>query len=139
MTKTIFPEEMLKTSSSESSFSLESIAGKLHYFQAQIKFIHWRTKNNSEHIALGDLYDHLVKKTDVIIEQLMGYEGKTIEGFKIDPINPKLGHMETVKALESYAHAVYEWAEDKMYCGIELNSQKISAKCAKTLYLLTQD
>ena len=133
----IFPERMVK--SKNESFTLESIAGKLHYFQAQIKFIHWRTKNNSEHIALGDLYDYLVKKTDVIIEQLMGYEGKTIEGFKIDPINPKMGHTEAVKALETYAHEIYEFGEDKMYCGVELNSQKISAKCAKTLYLLTQD
>jgi len=139
MAKSLFPEEMLKSSSSGSSFTLESIAGKLGSFQEQIKFIHWRTKNNSEHIALGDLHDYLVEKRDLIIEELMGYEGRTIEGFKIDPIDPKLGHNEAVKALEKYAHELYEWGEDKMYCGIELNSQKISAKCAKTLYLLTQE
>lgn len=134
----IFPEEMLK-SSSNSSFTLESIAGKLHYFQAQIKFIHWRTKNNSEHIALGELFDYLVDKTDTIIEEMMGYEGRTITGFKIDPIDSKMGHMEAVKALEKYAHEIYEFGEDRMYCGVELNSQKLSAKCAKTLYLLTQE
>ena len=139
MANGIFPEEMLKSSSSDSSFTLESIAGKLHYFQAQIKFIHWRTKNNSEHVALGNLFDYLVEKTDTIIEQLMGYEGKTIAGFKIDQINTKMGHMEAVRALEKYAHEIYEFGEDKMYCGVELNSQKLSAMCAKTLYLLTQE
>ncbi len=133
----IFPERMIH--SKDESFTLESIAGKLHYFAAQIKFIHWRTKNNSEHVALGLLYDYLIKKTDVIIEQLMGYEGKTITGFKIEPINPKMGHMEAVKALEAYSHEIYEFGEEKMYCGVELNSQKLSAKCAQTLYLLTQE
>ena len=132
----IFPEGMIK---SKETFTLESIAGKLHYFQAQLRLIHWKTKNNSEHQALGSLLDYLIKKTDVIIEQLMGYEGKTIETFKIDPINPKMGHMEVVKALEQYSHEIYEMGETKMYCGIELNSQKLSAKCSQTLYLLTQD
>jgi len=132
----IFPERMVKP---KEEFTLESIAGKLHSFQLQIKFIHWKTKNNSEHVALGNLFDYLVEKTDTIIEQLMGYEGKTITGFRIDPINPKMGHMEAVKALESYSHEVYEFGENKMYCGVELNSQKLSAKCAQTLYLLTQE
>jgi DNA-binding ferritin-like protein len=133
----IFPERMVKPK--EENFTLESIASKLHTFQAQIKLIHWKTKNNSQHIALGNLYDYLVGKTDVIIEQLMGYEGKTIEGFKTESPSSKATAIETVKALEEYSHAVYEFGEDKMYCGVELNSQKLSAKCALTLYLLTQE
>jgi hypothetical protein len=132
----IFPDKMLKT---EEVFTLESIASKLGYFQEQIKFIHWRTKNNSEHVALGMLHDYLLEKRDLIVEELMGYKGTTIEFTKIPPIDPKLGHNEAVKALEEYAHELYEWAEEKEYCGVELNSQKISAKCARTLYLLTQD
>ncbi len=132
----IFPERMVKP---KEEFTLESIGGKLQYFELQLRFIHWRTKNNSEHQAIGSLIDYLIKKTDTIIEQLMGYEGKTITGFKIEPINPKMGHMEAIKALEAYSHEIYEFGEDKMYCGVELNSQKLSAKCAQTLYLLTQE
>ena len=53
--KSLFPEEMMKSSGGE--MTLENIAAKLTFFHEQLHLTHWQTTSYAEHQALGGLYD----------------------------------------------------------------------------------
>jgi hypothetical protein len=134
--KSVFPQDMLNSGTGE--FSIETVAAKLLYFQEQLHLIHWRTSNNAEHRALGDLYEFIQNFRDEVVEELMGYTGRKVSAFKIDPISDTLGHDEIVDNLITYAHSLMTWARANQYCDVENLSQSLSGKAARTKYLLTQ-
>jgi len=120
-----------------SSFSLESIAAKLTYFHLQIQQIHWQTTSHAEHTALN-LYDEVFDFKDDVIEKLMGYMGRRVKAYKVEPIVDGASSQTVVKELVDYTYKLYEWAGEQHYCDIENLAQDLSGKAAKTLYLLTQ-
>jgi hypothetical protein len=66
MLKSLFPEDMMKSSASE-GLTIETIAGKLTYFQEQLHLLHWQTRSLAEHQALGGLYDYVHDFKDGVI------------------------------------------------------------------------
>lgn len=133
----IFPEEMIKSSSSGGEMTLETIASKLTYFHEQLHLIHWQTQSYAEHQALGSLYDSVHDFKDDVIEKLMGYMGKRPKAFKLQPIVDSISSNTVVQELKGFAHELMEWAETNQYCDVENMAQDLSGKAAKTLYLLT--
>lgn len=129
----IFPDEMKKPT----SFTLESIAGKLKSFSAQLHLLHWQTFSYSEHKAIDDLKSAIDDFTDTVIEELMGYTGKRPKSFKIESPSDSMDSKAVVKEIGQWAYQLYEWAGENDYCDIENKSQELSGSAAKTLYLLT--
>jgi DNA-binding ferritin-like protein len=134
MAKSLFPEDMMKSSGSE--MSLESIASKLTYFHEQLHLLHWQTGSYAEHKALGGLYDYVHDFKDDVIEKLMGYMGKKPSVFKLEPLSAATA-VSVVSELISYAHDLMTWAEANKYCDVENLAQSLSGEAAKTKYLLT--
>lgn len=134
MAKSLFPEEMLKSSGGE--MSLESVASKLTYFHEQLHLLHWQTSSYAEHKALGGLYDYVHDFKDDVIEKLMGYTGKKPGVFKLEPLSAATS-VSVVSELINYAHQLMEWAEANRYCDVENLAQSLSGEAAKTKYLLT--
>ena len=136
--KSLFPDDMMRSSLiAPSEMTLESIAGKLAYFHEQLHLLHWQTQSYAEHVALGSLYDDIQDFKDDVIEKLMGYTGRRIKAFKIDPIVDSATSTNVVSAVKSFAYDLEEWAEENKYCDVENMAQDLSGKAAKTLYLLT--
>lgn len=133
MAKSLFPEEMMKSSG---EMSLESIASKLTYFHEQLHLLHWQTSSYAEHKALGGLYDYVHDFKDDVIEKLMGYMGRKPSVFKLEPLSAATS-ASVVSELISYAHQLMEWAEANRYCDVENLAQSLSGEAAKTKYLLT--
>lgn len=134
MAKSLFPQEML---SSLSTVTLESIAGKLTYFHEQLHLIHWQTSSYAEHQAVGSLYDYVHDFKDGVIEKLMGYTGKRVQAYKMDPIVNSATATTVVTDIISFAHELMTWAESNKYCDVENMAQELSGEAAKTKYLLT--
>jgi len=82
--KSLFPQEMLNSSSGE--LSLDSIKAKLNYFELQVHELHWQTFGLGEHEALGDLYSTIFSMKDEIIEKIMGYTGTRTKAMPVEPI-----------------------------------------------------
>ena len=133
--KSLFPEEMIKSSGGE--MTLETIASKLTYFHEQLHLIHWQTSSYAEHQALGSLYDSVHDFKDDVIEKLMGYMGKRPKAFKLQPITDGTSSTSVVQDLKNFAANLEEWAEVSGYPDVENMAQDLSGKAAKTLYLLT--
>ena len=136
--KSIFPEDMINKSSGNTAMSLEEIASQLTYFHEQLHLMHWQTTNKAQHEALGALYEYIQDFKDDVIEKLMGYTNKRIKAYRInhllkEGLDPKV----VVGVVETFAHSLYEWAEEQKYCDIENIAQDLSGKAAKTKYLLT--
>ena len=136
--KSLFPDDMMRSSSvAPSEMTIESVAGKLTYFHEQLHLLHWQTQSFAEHTALGSLYDDVQDFKDDVIEKLMGYTGRRIKAFKIDPIVDATTSTNIVSAVKSFAYDLEMWAEENKYCDVENMAQDLSGKAAKTLYLLT--
>lgn len=133
--KSLFPEEMVKSSGAE--MTLEGIAAKLTYFHEQLHLLHWQTTSYAEHQALGSLYDDIQDFKDDVIEKLMGYMGKRPKAFKLQPIVDSISSTSVVQEVKTFAKSLEEWAEANEYCDVENMAQDLSGKAAKTLYLLT--
>jgi len=133
--KSLFPEDMMKSSSSE-GLTLESIAGKLTYFHEQLHLLHWQTQSYAEHQALGGLYDYVQDFKDGVIEKLMGYTGKRPAPYKIEPLTNCTGD-ECVSNLLSFASSLKSYAEANSYHDIANLADALSGEAAKTKYLLT--
>jgi len=71
--KSLFPQDMLNSSSMGNSLNLDSIAAKLTHFVDQLHLLHWQTTSYAEHQALGGLYDKVFDYKDDIVEKIMGY------------------------------------------------------------------
>ena len=133
----LFPKEMLSSSGGE--LSLESIAAKLTYFHLQAHLLHWQTFGGFEHAALGDMYELLFSLKDEIVEKIMGYQGKRIKSFKIDPIKDYSTGASTVLASQiiEFAKQLEEYGESSNMPDIENISQSLSGSIAKIKYRLT--
>jgi DNA-binding ferritin-like protein len=136
--KSLFPEEMMESKGS-GSLTLETIAGKLTYFHLQAHILHWQTFGGFEHAALGDMYELIFSIKDEIVEKIMGYQGKRIKSFKIDPIKDYSTGASTVLASQiiEFAKQLEEYGESSNMPDIENISQALSGDIAKIKYRLT--
>jgi hypothetical protein len=133
-TKSLFPEDMIKSS----EFSIESVAGKLLYFQEQIHLLHWITANEAEHLALGGMYEYIQDFRDDVTEKLMGYTNRKIRGFKMDSVSEGVVSSTIISDLIIFAHELKNWARMNDYDDVENLSQSLSGEAAKVRYKLTQ-
>jgi len=133
--KSLFPEEMMKSSSSE-GLTLESIAGKLTYFQEQLHLLHWQTTSYAEHQALGALYDYVHDFKDGVVEKLMGYLGKRPGIFKIEPLS-NAKSMAVVESLCMFASDLKAYGEANKFHDVCNLADALSGEAAKTKFLLT--
>ena len=133
--KSLFPNEMMENKGS-SSFTLESIAGKLTHFHEQLHLLHWQTRVYAEHQALGSLYDYVHDFKDGVIEKLMGYTGKRPGVFKIEPLT-NCTAMACVESLCNFASELKAYGDANGYHDIGNLADSLSGEAAKTKYLLT--
>ena len=133
--KSFFPEEMMKSSSSEEC-TLETIAGKLTYFHEQLHLTHWQTTNRAEHKALGKLYEYVQDFKDGLIEKIMGYTGKRPAPYKIEPLTNCTG-MQCTLDLLSFASQLKAYGEVNKFHDVCNLADALSGEAAKTKYLLT--
>jgi DNA-binding ferritin-like protein len=115
----------------------EEIAGKLAFFHEQIHMIHWETKNYAEHKALGEFYEYLQDFKDDIVEKLMGYTGKRIQGMKIELIGNKADALDVTNKVIKFAEELMKHGEDNKFWDVANMAQDLSGKAAHTKYLLT--
>jgi len=134
MAKSLFPEEMMKSSSE--GLTLESIAGKLTHFHEQLHLLHWQTTSYAEHQALGSLYDYVHDFKDGVVEKLMGYLGKRPGIFKIEPLTATSA-MAVVESLCMFASDLKAYGEANKFHDISNLADSLSGEAAKTKYLLT--
>lgn len=133
--KSLFPEDMMKSSSSE-GLTLETIAGKLTYFHEQLHLTHWQTTSYAEHQALGSLYDYVQDFKDDVIEKIMGYTGKRPAPYKIEPLTNCTG-MQCTLDLLSFASQLKAYGEVNKFHDVCNLADALSGQAAKTKYLLT--
>jgi hypothetical protein len=132
--KSLFPEDMMKSSGAE--MTLESIASKLTYFHEQLHLLHWQTTSYAEHQALGSLYDYVHDFKDGVIEKLMGYTGKRPNAYKIEPLT-NCTAMSCVESLCNFASELKMYGERNSFHDICNLADSLSGEAAKTKYLLT--
>lgn len=133
MAKSLFPEEMIKSSS---EMSLETIAARLTYFHEQLHLLHWQTQSYAEHQALGALYDYVHDFKDGVIEKLMGYTNRRPGVYKMEPLTQTTSNA-VVSELLSFASSLKSFAENNGYHDIANLADALSGEAAKTRYLLT--
>lgn len=119
--------------------SLESIAAKLTYFELQAHLLHWQTFGGFEHAALGDMYELLFSIKDEIVEKIMGYQGKRVKSFKIEPLKDYSLEASTVLASQviEFAKQLQDFGKISNMPDIENISQSLSGSIAKIKYRLT--
>jgi DNA-binding ferritin-like protein len=135
MALSIFPEDMMKSSSAE-SLTLEGIAAKLTHFHEQLHLIHWQTSSYAEHQATGALYDYVQDFKDGLIEKIMGYTGKRPGLYKIDPLT-NCTASECVNNLLTFASSLKKYGEINAYHDVCNLADELSGQAAKTRYLIT--
>jgi len=133
MAKSLFPEEMIKSS----DMSLEGIASKLTYFHEQLHLLHWQTNSYAEHQALGGLYDYVHDFKDGVIEKLMGYMNKRPTSVKMEQLSPSATPSSVVSELLSFSSSLKSYAEGNGFHDISNLADALSGEAAKTRYLLT--
>ena len=132
MTKSLFPEEMIKSG----ELNLETIAGKLTYFHEQLHLLHWQTKSYAQHKALGKIYEYVQDFKDGVIEKLMGYTGKRPGIYKIEALSATDPNA-VVTALMDFSSNLKRYAESNSYHDIANLADALSGEAAKVRYLLT--
>jgi len=132
--KSLFPEDMMKSSGAE--MTLESVAAKLTYFHEQLHLLHWQTQSYAEHQALGSLYDYVHDFKDGVVEKLMGYMGKRPSIYKIDPLT-NCTAMSCVESLCNFASELKMYGERNSFHDICNLADSLSGEAAKVKYLLT--
>ncbi len=135
MAKSLFPSDMLKSSSGE--MSVDGVAAKLTYFHEQLHLLHWQTTSYAEHQALGGLYDYVHDFKDGVVEKLMGYTGKRPKAFKMEPLSDGANASNVVTELMSFASSLKSYAESNSFHDIANLADALSGEAAKTKYLLT--
>lgn len=115
----------------------EEIAGKLTFFQEQIHLIHWQTRSYAEHKALGKFYEFIQDFKDEVVEKLMGYTGKRIQGLKIEIIDSKADSMKVVEDIQKFSKELEVFGDASKFGDISNLAQALSGEAAKTKYLLT--
>ena len=133
MAKSLFPEEMIKSS----DMSLEGIASKLTYFHEQLHLLHWQTTSYAQHKALGKLYEYVHDFKDGVIEKLMGYMNKRPTSVKMEQLSPSATSSSVVSELISFSSSLKSYAESNGFHDISNLADALSGEAAKTRYLLT--
>ena len=133
MAKSLFPEEMIKSS----DMSLEGIASKLTYFQEQLHLLHWQTNSYAQHQALGGLYDYVHDFKDGVIEKLMGYMNRRPTSVKMEQLSPSATPSSVVSELLSFSSSLKSYSESNSFHDISNLADALSGEAAKTRYLLT--
>lgn len=136
MAKSLFPEEMLE--SNTNTLTLEIIGAKFDYFFQQIHLLHLQTISYPEHKAL-QIWDSIPNIKDEFMEKLMGYEGRRIKSYKLEPISDySLGmSQKVIRDLAIFAKQLENYGKQKGYPDIENLSQSLNGTANSTLYLLT--
>lgn len=132
MKTSIFPQSIKKE-----TYSAESVAMNLSYFQDQLHLAHWQTVSFSEHVALGELYEYVFSFKDNVVEKIIGYTGKRPQAFKYRPLSNNCNCRQLVLELQTYSDKLGKWADSNGYTDIKNSADELSGKAAKTLYLLT--
>jgi DNA-binding ferritin-like protein len=135
--KSLFPQEMLNSSSGE--LSLDSIKAKLNYFELQVHELHWQTFGLGEHEALGDLYNTIFSMKDEIVEKIMGYSGTRTKAMPVQQIKdyaPGLPN-QIVSELISFAKQLENFGASNNMPDVENIAQSLSGDSAKIKYRLT--
>ena len=88
-------------------------------------------------MALGGLYDYVHDVKDEIVEKMMGYLGRRIKAFKIEPLSDNISSTALVSELITFAKELEDYAGRNNMCDIENISQSLSGEAAKVKYLLT--
>lgn len=130
--KSLFPESI----TTSSSLSLEGIATKIVYFKLQFHLIHWQTNGLAEHGATGEIYTYLEGFLDGIIEKLMGYCGRRIGAFKLEPLGNVVA-MNLASDLADFATSLKQYGETNRYHDICNMADELSGSANKLKYLLT--
>lgn len=133
MAKSLFPEEMMNVNN---TLTLESIAGKLVYFQIQIRLLHWQTTSIAEHGCLGTAYDYISGFTDEIVEKITGYTGHRPTSFKIDALS-NISSMNVISDALLFAKELKKYGETNGFQDVCNLSDSFSGEMAKFKYLLT--
>lgn len=134
--KSLFPEEMLENNN---SLTLEIIASKMLFYTEQLHLLHFQTKSYSEHFALNIIYNVVGDLKDEVIEKIMGYTGKRIKAYKLEPLKdytPSLS-IQIGKELGSFAEDLEEFGDTNNMPDIENIAQGLSGEAAQFLYRLT--
>lgn len=124
---------------SSNALSLDSIGSKLSFFHLQAQLFHWQTFGGFEHAALGELYELLFEVKDEIIEKIMGYEGKRIKSFKLEPLKDytlESSNSLVIQILE-FALQLKEFGKMSNMTDIENIAQSLSGNVARIKYKLT--
>lgn len=132
MAKSLFPEEMMNVS----ALTLESIAGKLFYFQSQLHLLHWQTASVAEHAATGSMYEYIHNFKDDLVEKIMGYTGHKPTAFKVDSIIQTTS-INVANELISFAKELKKYGETNSYQDVCNLSDSFSGEVAKFKFLLT--
>lgn len=134
MAKSIFPEGMLNKASSE--MTLDSILSKLVWFEKTLHLVHLQTTGYAEHTALGASYDYLHDFQDNLLEKLMGYTGRRVNGYKVDPIISTNANM-LASDIMAFATSLKSYGEANGFHDVCNMSDDLSGHFAKLRYLLT--
>lgn len=132
MAKSLFPDDMM----SSGVLNLETIAGKLAHFHEHLHLLHWQTKSYAEHKALGKIYEYVQEFKDDVIEKLMGYTGKRVGVYKIEPLS-EISSTIVVTSLMDFATNLKKYAEVNGYHDVANMADALSGEASKTRYLLT--
>lgn len=113
--------------------------------QAKVNFhiLHFQTKSNAKHLALGDLYEGVTRLADDIIECLLGrLSMRLIQGLTItcSPLNmPETDQNITdqVNFLFNFSEELFTFGNDNNYQDIANLASELMQLINKTKYRLT--
>lgn len=109
------------------------IVQKFQQLQLNLKFHHWNTLVEAQHLALESAYQSIVSFTDTVAETLIGKHGK-LSPFDLLPTSSELST--TPEQIEAVALMLREYAtEYKCYDLVNL-SDEVMATGSKLRYLL---
>jgi hypothetical protein len=132
MIKSLFPDSMLNSS----SLTLEDIMGKLTWFHEMFHLVHFQTSGYAEHQATGAGYEYIHSFKDGFLEKLMGYTGRRVGPYKIDPVSLSSAMLIASDAM-NYASTLKQYAETNGYLDIGNLADEFSGEMAKIKFLLT--
>lgn len=109
----------------------------------QIKFWHWQTTTHASHVALGDLYDALVKSIDGVVESYQGRSGVRINIEGVDQVM-SVNFKDAAQAVEMLAGVVEQTVSQikelkklDTFGDIINLLEELNGIVGRTMYLLT--
>jgi len=115
---------------------IEVLVSKIFSTRNAVHLAHWKTKSYAQHVALGDLYDHLIEDIDAVVEMYQGMFGL----IKVDELPALVAPVDIVKHLA--AEVVWITDNQKDICkGISAISNQVdnlTGNYMTTLFKLKQ-